>query len=156
MKKIILIAGGILLLVTGVVLAKMFGSCENSCPASRASVAEEVSWHGGDDATSSVLRLKVNQVVGSEEKSEELKDALMKVKGVQKVGACTHSGTVSISYDKDQISNVAVLTKAVQKAGYKYEMLQSSCCSTSKGKKSSSSKGCEPTKSCDGKKDKQI
>jgi copper chaperone CopZ len=154
MKKILLIAGSVLLLAAGVVLAKVFCSCEQSCTMSKSSAVEEVAWHGGDDSAANVLRLKVNQVVGSEEKSEELKDALMKVKGVQKVGACTHSGTVSISYDKEQISNVAVLTKAVEKAGYKYEMLQSSCCKT-KGKKSGA-KGCEPTKSCEGKKDKQI
>jgi copper chaperone CopZ len=155
MKKIVLIAGGILLLAAGVVLAKTFFPCEKSCSATKSSVAEEVAWHGGEDETASVLRLKVNQVVGSEEKSEALKEALMKVKGVEKVGACTHSGTVSISYDKAQVSNVASITKAVEKAGYKYEMLQSSCCA-SKGKKSGSAKSCEPTKSCEGKKDKQI
>lgn len=155
MKKIILIAGGVLLLAAGVAVAKIFFPCDKSCSASKSSVAEEVAWHGGDDEAASVLRLKVNQVVGSEEKAEALKGEIMKVKGVEKVGACTHSGTVSISYDKAQVSNVSVITKAVQKAGYKYEMLQSSCCA-SKGKKSSGGKSCEPTKSCEGKKDKQI
>lgn len=154
MKKIILIAGGILLLAAGVVMAKVFFPCEKSCSASRSTTAEEVAWHGGDETTAGVMRLKVNDLVGSEEKAEALKETLMQVKGVEKVGACTYSGTVSISYDKAQVSNVSAITKAVQKAGYKYEMLQSSCC-TAKGKKSGG-KSCEPTKSCDGKKDKQI
>lgn len=148
MKKILLIATGIVLLAAGIFVARTFFPCSQSCTAKQSTTAETVSFRcGNDEEEASVLRLKVQKVVGSEKDSEKLKEAVMKVNGVKKVSACTHSGTVSISYDKSVNSDVASLTSAVKNAGYKYEMLGGSCCK---------SKGKSDNKSCESKKDKQI
>jgi len=153
MKKILFIAGGILLITAGILLGRMIcGSCTGSvCPAAESAKISAVSFTMDNPA--SVIQMKVEQVIGSEKKSEKLKAAIMKVNGVEKVSTCTESGTVTIRFDHVATGGIDPVTAAVRKAGFKYEMAGvSSCC---KAKAKSAGKSCEPKKSCTGT-DKEI
>jgi copper chaperone CopZ len=156
MKKVILIGGILVAIVAGMLIARVFcGACgsQSSCPAASAS-AEKISAVAYHEGEASVVQMKVAQVIGSEKKSEKLKEAVMKVDGVEKVSACLESGTVTIRFDHVKTGGVDPVTAAVKKAGFKYEMAGGSCCS--KGKAKAGDKSCAPQKSSCAGKDKEI
>ena len=154
MKKVLLISGAIVAIVAGFFIGRMLcGACnsQSSCPATSAKRMSAVAFHGGE---ASVIQMKVAQVVGSEQKSDKLKAAVMKVEGVEKVSACLESGTVTIRFDHVKTGGIDPVTAAVKKAGFKYEMAGGACCSKGKGK--SATKSCAPQKSACTGKDKEI
>jgi hypothetical protein len=114
MKKVALLAVAVLFAAVATPIQAVTTDC-NTAPI--------VNLCGGDDHGMSVMTLKVKKVVNHQDKAEALKTDLMKLQGVKDVSACTHSGTVTVKYNKAELGCCSKIHAALKESKWKYELV---------------------------------
>jgi hypothetical protein len=78
------------------------------------------------------MTVKVKKIVDSERHAKRLKRKLMKLDGIKEVGSCTKSGTVKISFNKEELGCCSKIAASLEKAGYNYELVSNPSCKEDK------------------------
>jgi hypothetical protein len=76
-----------------------------------------------DDPALSTMVIKVSDVVNNERAAKKIKKQLMELQGVASVSACTHSGMVTIQYNKPQLGCCSRIHSQLQGSGVQYELV---------------------------------
>lgn len=76
-----------------------------------------------DDPAQSTMVIKVTDLVNNERAAKKIKKQLMELEGVTAVSACTHSGMVTISYNKPQLGCCSRIHTQLQGSGVQYELV---------------------------------